>query len=352
MLNTTVSEMICLDELINREETPRERLASRVLSSAQDVNGVLQEHLHVVTDSTEKAALNIVERAVQVDDAISELSLHLKEAVCECAGVKEEGLQSIEALKLSLLEMGSYIQQREEDARAYDENMAAILEQTRQLSDLTIEMNRMSIKGSCLALNAAAQAARAGSGAAGFKVVADEMRGMAMDYKVMAASIDASIQAVVDRIAGDKAVLLDQQVIHADVQRLASFTQQLEAVVQLFQRYDHMNSHAFSSISDAALHAGNSIMEMIATIQFQDITRQQLGSVNNILAHVNEHFDEVLTAWDDNDALVNMQALSSSELFDQYVMDGQRQAHHRTLQGSSDHDEEGAPSAAADIELF
>lgn len=113
------------------------------------------------------------------------------------------------------------------------------------------------------------------------------------------------------------------------------------------ERDEKMRAH----LDDASATLSSMFMEVLAGIQFQDVTRQQIEQVQNALNRLDAHVAQMVVMMRSKDF---SEAASIKEhidqIYDSYVMAKQRDVHASAI---GDHIESGADSASAPkIELF
>lgn len=112
-------------------------------------------------------------------------------------------------------------------------------------------------------------------------------------------------------------------------------------------------------IRAASTRLADLFMETLASVQFQDITRQQLVHVGDGLAHIDTHLRKIARAIEDaetndKDIVIAPLAESFDRLFSDYVMDAQREVHARALGSAPDSASAagGGETAPKKVELF
>ena len=92
-------------------------------------------------------------------------------------------------------------------------------------------------------------------------------------------------------------------------------------------------------------------MDVMAGIQFQDITRQQIEQIQNALNRLNDHVIQMVEMLRSKD-LSNAASLRDhiDQMYNNYVMKGQRDVHESVIDNNSQDD--GNSSTPQKIELF
>lgn len=155
---------------------------------------------------------------------------------------------------------------------------------------------------------------------------------------------------------------------------IASRLHSIDAVVGELQRWVNTASQAATESSDRTgpheneilgqiRAAGNRLadlfMDTLASVQFQDVIRQQLAHVGDGLAHIDTHLRKIARAIEDaeandDDIVIAPLAESFDRLFSDYVMDAQREVHARALGSAPDSASAagGGETAPNKVELF
>lgn len=293
----------------------------------------MERHLADVAASTEGAALNILTRLQTVDGRIGELMSFLSqsassERVIEVIHTSEAQMEEIRVL------LDSFLKNRDHDSgsdeiRRLSHSLAGMVQNVRDIARQT----------NMLSLNATIEAARAEEAGHGFAVVAREVKELSRLSDRTALDIAAGIgeleRAIQDQIEKERRGL------QAVADTIGGMTDTLEKLIA------HQRDTLAKVQQESEAIAGP-IVELIGSIQFQDITRQQLSHVSASLQALEQALTSVETVLDDIRADLDRHLPDRSEAdtaFERYVMDRQRNIHY---DGLGQHTQ----SAAAAIELF
>lgn len=324
-----------------RPYCPSNKVCKRVvlpeLNEIEPFNQILIGQLNNVTVQTEKAAFDIATRLHTIDEVVTDLRCFVSEATSEAAGSVAESEAKV-ANNTALIErLDSFIHQRMAAAEKDSESNAEAVKKAKSLQSLLELVRKIAGQTNLLALNAAIEAARAGEAGRGFAVVADEVRKLSQETEAAAKKIDDGILAVTGIIESQ----FNDKIIHSQVdderQTLETFAEQLGLLGSSYEQFAHRETEMLRQIRSSSDRLAEMFMETLASVQFQDITRQQIAQVIEGIEHVDAHTQTVASiiekADDHADATPQIRPLKArfDRLYADYVMDQQRDIHRHAL---------------------
>lgn len=295
---------------------------------------VMAKHIESANHETERGSLKIME----VLDALYKLSGSLLERlhknVAEAQSIKEVQAQRLFADQQLLQQMSDYIQAKSAQVHTDHERIEEVLQQVKGLTGLTGLIRNIAKQTNLLALNASIEAARAGEAGRGFAVVADEVRTLSQETETATAAIDKAIMAVSDTVAKNLASVLAGDHTHEEMEKVNEVSQSLQAVLQDFSELNNYVELLSHESREAMTFIHNGIVEALGNMQFQDISRQQLQSVQALFDELIVHFREVSARLEQTPTipidLPPLEALLEAHQ-ERYVMQQQQENHNGVL---------------------
>jgi methyl-accepting chemotaxis protein len=299
---------------------------------------IVRSQLLRVNEETGGAALMLVERLQHIDGGVDAILAAINKSAEVSA--KLVSLSKDEAFT-KFLQMGNLA------AAASAENEAEMrsgLADTERLFGFIDEIKDVAEQTNIVALNASIEAARAGDAGRAFAVVAREVRKLSTRSAELAKRIQLDVESV---FAGLQTHFGELQERSAESQRKvnATIAEELASMTDHLSRLMESQDLTMQEVARSGEAVAALVIGLLANLQFQDVTRQQV-----------EHVVHAMTALDDhNEALKNflLGAGAADEvpdirplldrMYGSSVMDSQRSAHGSTPQSTS---------AAPLIELF
>jgi len=323
------------------------------LKQVPTFNGVMKKQLETIVGETEKAAFDISTQLQTIDEVVA----HLKKTVSTTANESEE-LAAISAARIEnnqrlILTLESYIEQRIETAQKDQQRIAHIVGEARSLGKLVDLIKSISSQTNLLALNAAIEAARAGEAGRGFAVVADEVRKLSAATDQAVSQINQGIQQVASSIESEFQDKLKSENVEAERSALQSFATQLADLGNSYHEVTQHERQVLGEIRSSSEKLASMFMNALASVQFQDVTRQQIEQVIGALDRLEKHTQllaERLEQFERADFELRPLAEHLDEIYSSYVMSTQRVGHNQALARNDRSADVG--SGAPKVELF
>ncbi|THF65067.1 methyl-accepting chemotaxis protein [Pseudothauera rhizosphaerae] len=330
-------------EVVNEE-------VSQELRAVPTYNGVLRNQLDSVIQQTEQAAYDITSRLQAIDGVVGRLNEFVTTSSSEANQLAEHSEENIVQNQRLIGEMRQYIETRITEAQADQQRVAQVVSEARSLESLTNLIKDIAAQTNLLALNAAIEAARAGEAGRGFAVVADEVRKLSAETERAVQAINRGIQGVAGAIETQLQEKLSSVNLDREQAALGQFADQL---VQVGTSYEDILRHqamVIETVRGSSEELATMFMDTLASVQFQDVTRQQIEHTMQALERLDSHLaglaERLLLAERPDFAYVPL-AEHLDQLYSQYVMDSQRSTHQNSLNQSG-----GASGGSPKVELF
>ncbi len=305
-------------------------LISNELKSFPAFNQVIARQLAGVATETEAAALQIMERLQVVDTLITDLEQYVGKTTQESSAVLASSESRLEDNRRLIDSMQTHIQARIESAHQEQTRVVNVVNEARSLESLVDLIKHIAGQTNLLSLNAAIEAARAGEQGRGFAVVADEVRKLSDQTSEAVSRIRDGILTVATSIENEFKDKLAEDARNTETLALEQFAAQLTEMGRSYAELVHREGDVLDQVNQASSSLGRMFMEVMASIQFQDVTRQQVEHVMGALDHLASHLATLEQQLNNPSTLVAFKPLAQhlEEMFDGYVMDRQRDQHN------------------------
>jgi methyl-accepting chemotaxis protein len=325
------------------------------IAQTQPLNQTLQGQLGSVIEGTERAAFDITERLLKIDSKVTELDELIAKTIVSSGRMAADSAAEIANNKGLIDAMHGYIRFRMEEAELDRTRVQEVLREAQALSSLVQLIKGIALQTNLLALNAAIEAAWAGDAGRGFAVVATEVRKMSQETEQVVLRINEGIDKVACAINVQFQDKLEQEKIDAERETLASFAGQLDGLNQKYGQLIESQTQVALTIGRNSHELKTLFMDAMASVQFQDVTRQQVEQAIHTLDQLDQHcahLAERLIHADDARFEEMPLAEKMAQIFDNYVMDSQRQHHAQAMAGGSSNQVASSNTPALAVELF
>lgn len=341
-----------------REEREKMRLVADEVAgellAVKTFDDVVRNQLDGVVGQTESAAFDMTQRLQTIDQVVGRLDNFVTRTTSESLQRIEDSEASIAQNRAMIGKMTEYIQRRIAAAETDQQRVSQVVAEARALESLVQLIRDIAAQTNLLALNAAIEAARAGEAGRGFAVVADEVRKLSQESDKAVTRINQGIQAVATTIEEQFSDALSTQQVDKERAILKVFSEQMAELSRSYEEATENVKNVLATVQECSTELSSMFMDTLASVQFQDVTRQQLEHVGAALRRLDSHaimLAERLRAFENPQMDFTPLSEHLSAMFDQYVMSQQRDTHLRTLSGGS------ASNARADsegpkVELF
>jgi methyl-accepting chemotaxis protein len=327
-------------------------LVAGELKQVPTFNKVVCQQLETVVTETEKAAFDISSQLQTIDQVVTDLTQFVDTSSHESEELIKASEARIANNKNMIDTLDRYIQERRTASETDRQRVELVVSEAKSLGELVQLIKNISGQTNLLALNAAIEAARAGEAGRGFAVVADEVRKLSAATDKAVTQINQGIHKVADSIEAQFQDKLSVDNVEAERATLNDFSVQLNELGSSYiEAIDH-GTNVVVTIRESSRRLAEMFMNALASVQFQDVTRQQIEQVVNALSRLDQHTQLLATRlekFEEDDTEVPPLAEHLDQIYSSYVMDAQRDSHQQALGGSAP---ATSGSSGPKVELF
>jgi methyl-accepting chemotaxis protein len=309
-------------------------LVAAELRQVKTFNDVVRGQLETITRETEKASFDIADRLGTIDHVVGDLNSFVDTSAKESSHLLEESETHLAKNREMIQTMERYIQERLAGSEQDRHRIEQVVNEAKSLGSLVELIRNISGQTNLLALNAAIEAARAGEAGRGFAVVADEVRKLSAAADKAVGQINQGIHAVADSIESQFRDQLSSDSVEAERAALKEFATQLAELGASCADSTKESTKVLLKIKDNSTRLAEMFMDVLASIQFQDVTRQQIEQVRDALDRLDGHVTMLadrLEKLEDPNAAFQPLAQHLDQIYSNYVMSSQRQSHDQAL---------------------
>jgi len=271
-----LEETLCACRSEQQEMAARTKRQDERIAAIRETVPVLAAQLENVNRQTEAAALAIGEQFQEIlrsTEAQSRQMLSLSESFSQDGGVSRAILQGVDGLVAVVEAFAARLATN----RALVADAQALVSRMEAIRSLVGEIDLISDQTNLLALNATIEAARAGEYGRGFAVVASEVRKLS-ERSARAARDIAGLVPDIERDLSRLQASLGETAERDEEQQ----SQARKTAGAMRTRVESATAETADSIEvsrQAASQIASRVSNMVVSLQFQDITRQEIEHV-------------------------------------------------------------------------
>ncbi|MBM3381371.1 MAG: hypothetical protein FJY29_02920 [Betaproteobacteria bacterium] len=258
----------------------------------------ISHQLFKVTKQTESSAIEIGDKVRYIYEKAQEHLVESHQISAQFTGGRSSpsstSLSEVIHKSLGLLrEMISMLEENSQLNAVSSRSIEQILVSTTEINKISDEIQYISDQTNLLALNAAIEAARAGEHGRGFSVVAEEVRKLSDRTSVASNSIIKIVGKVNSSIRDMSKNLLDS--IKKNSEKKSHVDQAVSELVQIAEDSTEVFTKLIANAVTSSESVAKSIDQIVLSLQFQDITKQQIENAMQPLERIKINVEELLT---------------------------------------------------------
>ena len=325
--------------------------AAAELKLSRQLHAALKGQLSDVVNATEGAAFDITQRLADIDGKIQALDQLVSASVVDTGRMAADSAEEIDLNSRLMASMNAYIAFRTKEATEDRQRVLQVAQEARQLGKLAEVIRTIANQTNLLALNAAIEAAHVGPAGRGFAVVAGEIRKLSRETESAVSSINAGIAGVAAAINEQFKDKVAQEKIDQEKETLERFGEQLGGLNRKYGDLIRAQTDVTLAIGQSNEDLKRLFMEALASVQFQDITRQQIEQVQSSIDSQDAHFEHLVDGLgrpDEADFRPRSFHERLEKIYSSYVMDSQRREFEKATKKQTTTESSELPS----VELF
>jgi methyl-accepting chemotaxis protein len=261
----------------------------------------IQKQMSAVIEHTETSAIEIGDKVRSIYEKAQEHLAESNEINKQFSGSlgksddeEKLSLSGVISVALKLLqEMTDMLDENGKLNLHFSQSIQAILENTATINKITEDIQYISDQTNLLALNAAIEAARAGEHGRGFSVVAEEVRKLSDRTNQASNDITQIVGKVNDSIEAISKSLIDNR------SKTESKKDSVDKAVKSLLQTARESTAVFSKLVDSSVISSQSVAhnidQIILSLQFQDITRQEIEAAVVPIRQISNLAEEMVT---------------------------------------------------------
>ena len=238
---------------------------------------------------SEREVVSAIEQIGQLITNSTQQRKNIASSVQSGKELTESTLARVENNRKTIAKIEGQLQEQTNEVRSNLARIQDLASEVGALAPLIKNITAIAHQTKMLALNARIEAARAGDAGRGFAVVANEVKELALLSDRAAADISnmiASVCAKVDREMADAQKALKKHESNGAMSHLVS---EVGGMQQQFSRNSELLLDVIAGVETNYSESITHLSEALGHIQFQDVMRQRMGSVQDALMEMRDH---------------------------------------------------------------
>ncbi len=271
----------------------KHQLLENIFDTYGKTQKMLEEHLKIVTDDTNKAASELIDEFISIFDSMQEL----RDIVLKEKSHSEQYSDTATNTTTDNNEIVDSVQEILDEKLKESENdqmvMESVVKQIHSLSGLTALIHRVSDQTKILAINAKVIAGKSGDSGRQFGVIANEVSELSNESSQASKQIETAITDLITNIEKGFSHKLDGTRQENESNVLTNVKNQLSILATDFNKLVDVHQQTLHQLDINSKEVSNKVQESLTTIQFQDITPQQIEVVIEGLALYKQYLSDI-----------------------------------------------------------
>ncbi len=317
-------------------EKKRNGRLSHYFSSRLKLDALTTAHLENIVAETDSAAHRIIGQAQDIDASMTELLDTIASLRNRSEELAKTSRAAITENRKTIVHLRDYVDNRLKGLENDHKNVLSLAENARSMIKLVDLLRAISDQTNLLALNASIEAARAGEEGKSFAVVAAKVRELSIQSEQAASHIGEAIGNMSRHIETQFADKLNKQTYARETEILTGLESRLSGLGDNYEQLDGFNRRILEEVEISSRNMAQKIMELLANIQFQDITRQQIELVIRCISDMDRYIGYLKECVDKPAACSRgcfVPDFDIKDIYKYYTMEKQRDIHHEVAGG-------------------
>ena len=261
---------------------------------------LLASQMQSVTDLTEETASTIVKKLSAVETTFNSLVDFIRQAgSSDQVGHVIAQIEGQTNVSRDLL--AQFAERHRSDAVADHQLRTKLGTDTQSVLEALEGVNDIARHTTMLSLNVSIEAARAGEAGKGFAVIAAEIRRLATQAQAFSTDVKARVEGLAHSVTVDLKERAESRE-RDEVEAVANLSLSLDRLASDVQTIVSHQSEVLNKVAAESAAVAHPIMDIMGSIQVQDVVRQQLEQLEQMATVVDEHFAELASTLPDDDA--------------------------------------------------
>jgi methyl-accepting chemotaxis protein len=259
------------------------------LKDSQPYIDVMHDQIGDSLAESEREVVKVIEQIGILNAKANQQREHIAHSIRSGRELTESTQHRVENNKQIIAAIDMQLETQIEEFRNNFERILGLANEVSALAPLIKVITSIAQQTSLLALNAEIEAARAGSAGRGFAVVAFEVRKLAVSSTKAAADITARINTTCKRVDEELAGARESLEQHEASDAISHLVADLGEMQSEFASNSQLLLDVITEVDANYEESVNRLSQALGHIQFQDVMRQRMEHVQEVLVEMRDH---------------------------------------------------------------